>query len=168
MKALLVLIGIGLSLQLDAQEIIGIPPSEENCNIYLENNWWLPESYVANAICACTITPDEPRANVIRKSSIDQMLATNEDLKKEAQKKKDLFEAEKISKKEYKKYVIDHLLPLILNHHVEAYELGGCKGDPVPKWAWKIVLTKKIKNCKRVWFDIRCFGGSCNKKFCKW
>lgn len=146
----------------------GIPPTEENCNFYKLNENWLPDAFINNATCACQTTPDEEKANIIRKLIQEQIDAIPVEVKVlAAQKKQDLKDG-KIRKHAYKRYVKKELSGRIHHMHVAAYDQAGCKGNPARKWAWKLVTVKKIKNCKTVWFSIRCLGGSCSACLCKW
>jgi hypothetical protein len=55
------------------------------CGAYARNDWWLPDAYVNNATCACQTTPDEPRANCVRKVLQARLAATPGSVKTMAQ-----------------------------------------------------------------------------------
>ncbi len=143
-------------------------PSANNCKIYAENAWWLPDAYLHNATCACLVTPDEPKANIIRKKLQEYLVNTPIEVKKQAEIQKNKLLQKKISKKNYNRYVKKILVPLIYKDHVAAYKKAACKGDPAPYLAWKLIATKRVKDCHLIKISIDCLGGSCYNYFCKW
>lgn len=142
--------------------------TSENCDAYKENASWLPDAFVHNATCACTKTPDEPKANIIREVLQTRLKETPQHIKDLAAEKKRLYQAKKITKFRYNRFVKKQLTPIIYADHVIAYQMADCEGDPAPYFAWKKISTIPIKDCDIVWFFIRYGGGSCYGTWGKW
>ena len=157
---LLILFYLYLSISLGQNKI--------DCKAYKENEDWLPTAFVINATCACQETPDELRANIIRKELQMQLLQFPTSLKELAKQQKQLFLSGKLSKKKYNRFIKQWLTPIIYSNHVTAYQTANCKGNPAPYWTWKVVTTIPIHNCKLVRLMIFCGGGSCSDCTCKW
>ncbi len=156
------------NIKITPDTVAFLRPTTANCKIYADNAWWLPDAYLHNATCACMVTPDEPKANIIRQNLQESLVNTPLAIKKEAELQKNKFLDKKISKKVYNRYVKKVLVPLIYENHVIAYKKADCKGDPAPYAAWKLIATKRIKDCKIIKICIDCLGGSCYDYFCKW
>ncbi len=142
--------------------------SSDSCGIYQKNASWLPKAYVNNATCACLETPNEPKSNIIREVLQTRLSETPQHIKDIAAEKKKLYEAKKISKFRYNRFVRKQLTPIIYADHIVAYQMADCEGDPAPYFAWKKVTTIPIKDCDIVWFFIRYGGGSCYGNWGKW
>lgn len=141
----------------DCQPGAGIPPTD--CSAYMKNAWWLPLAYVNNATCACTETPDEPKANCIRKSLQDRMDGTPGWLKALAASQK-MLESNPWTHSAYQAFVQATLTPRIYKDHVDAYKDCCCPSGPAPYPAW-IGVTSVPLPCSAVGASIRQFG-SCN------
>lgn len=159
---------IGMRSSLYGQLVETLEPSMENCKIYKENSEWLPDAYIKNTTCACERTPNESKANLIRKELQVRLINTPNHIKEKAALMKKQYQTKKITKCAYNRFIKKELTPIIYADHVIAYSLAGCEANPAPYWAWKIVSTKNIGNCDNVWFAIRYFGGSCYNHFGKW
>lgn len=106
----------------------GIPSSD--CSIYGSNAWWLPTAYVQNATCACLVTPNEPKANCVRKFLQDRLRAY-------PSWEKSLLAASKIGDyAEYQAVVQAVLTPQIYKDHVDAYAACCCPCPPASYEKW--------------------------------
>ena len=142
--------------------------TSDNCDAYKENASWLPDAFVHNATCACLETPNEPKANIIRAVLQSRVRETPQHIKDLAAEKKRLYQAKKITKFHYNRFVKKQLTPIIYADHIIAYQMADCEGDPAPYFAWKKISTIPIKDCDIVWFFIRYGGGSCYGTWGKW
>ncbi len=163
----LLLIGTELWAQ-ERDILVEIPPSESNCRRFSENASWLPDAYIANATCACEITPDETRANRIRFMLQQRLIHTPDSVRQRAADQKAKLANGELSKREYRKYVRTELAPRFYNDHRISYDEAGCEGDPAPFVFWKRVCTHRIGKCRRIWWGMRWLGGSCSAKWGKW
>jgi len=136
----------------------GLPPTV--CGIYAANSWWLPDAYVNNATCACSMTPDEPKANCVRKYLQDSLVATPTTIKTEAARRKALSTTSAWEAQKYQVYVQTDLTPRIFMDHWLAYRTCCCPSGPADYPAWIGVTTVPL-SCSQVWWSIRWFG-SCN------
>ncbi len=136
----------------------GLPPT--TCGIYFANRSWLPDPYVNNATCACTMTPDEPKANCVRKFLQDRLVATPAPIKTAAARRKALSTTSWWESQRYQVYVQTELTPRIYRDHWDAYRSCCCPSGPADYPAW-IGVTTVPMSCSDVWWSIRWFG-SCN------
>ena len=144
----------------------GIPPSV--CSAYAANRRWLPDPYVFNATCACTRTPNGPKANCIRKILQDRLASTPAALKARAARMKRLYNSGAINLLDYNSFVVQHLTPRIHSDHVIAYRTACCPSGPAPYPAWIGVTTVTMPNCTSVWLAILFGGGSCSGRWGRW
>ncbi len=144
----------------------GIRPS--TCGAYAANRLWLPDPYVFNATCACSRTPNDPKANCIRKVLQDRLASTPAPLKARAARMKRLYNRGAISLLDYNSFVVMHLTPRIYSDHVIAYRTACCPSGPAPFPAWIGVTTIPMPNCTSVWLAILYGGGSCSGRWGRW
>lgn len=139
------------------------------CGCYDTAYTWLPETYLFNARSICHKSPDEFCANTIRVFLLNYFSGSVSDsLMNEARQKKELFNQKKLSKRKYKKYIKQKLVPVIHKAHCIAYARAGCKSDPAPYWQWKYACTHKIRNKHWAWFCVKTLGGSCSGRTGRW
>jgi hypothetical protein len=155
------------SVSLASKAILNqLSPSDENCKFYRENEW-LPDAFINNATCACLKIPNTEEANTIRYYLKIQLDSLPDELKILAQQKKNSLLKGELSKRKYRRFIIKNLTKPIYDHHVYAYSKAGCKGTAAPYQAWKMITTKKVKDCDKIWLSIKCFG-PCSGRFGKW
>lgn len=150
----------------DCTPCSGILPSV--CGAYAANRHWLPDPYVFNATCACTRTPNGPKANCIRKILQDRLAGTPAALKARAARMKRLYNRGALSLLDYNGFVVRHLTPRIYRDHVIAYRTACCPSGPAPFPAWIGVTTIRMPNCTSVWLAILFGGGSCSGRWGRW
>lgn len=155
------------SVSLASNKILNrLSPSEENCKFYKENDW-LPDAFINNATCACLKIPDTEEANTIRYYLKVQLDSLPNDLKTVAQQKKNSFLKGELSKRKYNRFIKKNLTKPIYNHHVYAYSKAGCKGTAAHYPAWRMITTKTVKDCDKIWLSIRLFG-PCSGHMGRW
>lgn len=137
----------------------GIPNTD--CNAYAANSWWLPLPYVVNATCACESTPDEPRANCIRKVLQIRLANYPSELKATMAAAKLAASTNPALEPEYQVLVQSVLTPKIYEDHVAAYSHCCCDGGPAPYPAWMSVMTVPVFPCSLTGWFIKQFG-SCS------
>lgn len=139
----------------------GYPPT--TCGAYSAARSWLPDAYVHNATCACSVTPNDPKYNCIRKTLQDRLAATPTAVTtRAAALKADIASATTptgiataIAAYEY--YTETVLVPRIYSDHVIAYKSCCCPGGPAAYPAW-IGVTHVPLSCSAVAASIRGFG----------
>ncbi|MEU2175248.1 MULTISPECIES: eCIS core domain-containing protein [Nocardia] len=137
-----------------------------DCGTYAMENWWLPQAYVHNATCACQETPNDPKANCIRKFLQDRVSRVNREKKVEAAHWLGALMTGHVSKGAYINYVQLNLTPMIYQDHVDAYGTCCCPAGPAPLAAWRGVTTIPLP-CSLVGWSIRQYG-SCHATPGKW
>lgn len=93
------------------------------CDIYLQNSDWLPDAYVQNAYCACTILPNDiATSNCVRKYLYERLQNFNSTLKNILyQKKLEYNKNPLLNWISYNAFIVQELTPVIYKEHVDAY-----------------------------------------------
>jgi hypothetical protein len=138
------------------------------CSAYAANRYWLPDPYVYNATCACSRTPDDPKANCIRKVLQDRLASTPAHVRTRAARMKHLYHSGAINLLDYNAFVVNELTPIIHLDHYIAYRTACCPSGPASYPAWIGVTTIEMPNCSSVWWAILYGGGSCSGRIGKW
>lgn len=146
----------------------GIPPDSAHCSRFLAERSWLPDAFIANAICACRVTPDEPKANRIRLTLQRELDNIPDSLRKVAAVMKAARLEGKISRHRYRCFVRRELTPQLYTDHILAYQQAGCREGPAPLWTWRVTMNRDISNPHLIWWGIRWLGGSCYGQRGKW
>lgn len=138
------------------------------CETYALHSYWLPDEYMANALCACGYLPLDSAAKVVRRFLIQALDTAADTLKILGKDMKTALVSGSISKKEYTRFVKKYIVPKIYADHVAAYRAAGCTSGPAPYWEWRVACTHRFKDCEKMVKRNLQFGGACNKKSGQW
>lgn len=146
----------------DGRPGCAIAPGVDNsvCSAYSANSSWLPDSYVVNATCACSATPNVPTAMCVRKTLQDRLTATPAAVKKSAAAAK-MASLLPGGTAAYEGFVQTVLTPRIYEDHVIAYRDCCCTSGPAPYADWMAVTSIPVPSCSLTGWFIRRFG-SCH------
>lgn len=138
----------------------------------VENSYWLPDSYVDNAVCACSGLPTTSyEGNCIRQFLATRMRDSTRytpAFRQEMAAAKNNYNAHKILQFfDYKAFVMSKFVPLVYEDHVDAYKQCCCPGTPAFFASWDMVATIKVPTCGLVVKAIEMFG-SCHQTPGRW
>lgn len=133
----------------------------EQCELYREDEAWLPPAYVQNATCVCKKAPNDPTSICAHKLIQDQTKAQPDEIKEQGRlcnSKKGLERDECFEK---------YLTPVIYQIHVKAYEKCCCPCGPSSYETWKAITVIPLESCDLAskLFDL---FGSCHGTPGKW
>lgn len=133
----------------------------------VKNEYWLPDSYIHNAVCACEGIPTSSyEANCIREflvTRINSKSRYSDSFRQEMADAKQSFAQHPIANLvSYKSLVISKFVPIVYEDHQDAYKQCCCPGTPAFYDSWKAVATVDVPTCGMVVQSIDMFG-SCHK-----